>query len=542
MGNLLRLLKIVARLVVLLLSPRSPDDVLRFFASLGGCWTKLGQALALRYDLLPPAYCDALFRLFDSNPAEPLSQMLRDVPQAARAALVDLEPTALASGSIAQVHRASLSDGTSVVVKIRHRKAVRRFRQDLSIMRRLLRNAAFFGRQRVRSFEIFFEEFEDWTLRELDLRNEVSNARLLSFNAEGSEQEAYPQIYASLCAENFVVMDFVAGPTLASAIGRNGNSTVVANRCEIAGKILLNSLNQIYVFGVFHADLHPANIIIGEGGRIYYVDFGITGYITDDVRESVMLYSASLFLGDVDGAVGEILSWIDPRSPGRPEDAKAELSRMLRQYLLTFELGGEGVTGATPQTLDVELLSVLQHHRLVFRPEFSVYMKAITTLNGVLFDLVPDFPLQDRISRFFRRYFESDILGEVLDPPSALFAMRQVRRFRRLGETLDQLTTAGSEAGYRLKELTDGLYSRIVIPMAVLGAALLVLATWGPNLLRINVSLGFTNLRLSTLFYFGMGVAMIMLALAVLRVRRIRDLPDRQPGRELRISARPPRI
>ena len=53
---------------------------------------------------------------------------------------------------------------------------------------------------------------------------------------------------------------------------------------RVARHLDWNMLNQVYVFGVFHADLHPANLFVLPGDAIGYVDFGIVGQLSDRLR------------------------------------------------------------------------------------------------------------------------------------------------------------------------------------------------------------------------------------------------------------------
>src|SRR5208282_1239162 len=75
---------------------------------------------------------------------------------------------------------------------------------------------------------------------------------------------------------------------------------------QVAANIVWNFLNQVYVIGIFHADLHPANLLVLPGNRIGYVDFGITGRLPANVRESLILLARRLLRGDVDGAMVEL--------------------------------------------------------------------------------------------------------------------------------------------------------------------------------------------------------------------------------------------
>src|SRR5204863_3317982 len=73
-----------------------------------------------------------------------------------------------------------------------------------------------------------------------------------------------------------------------------------------------NMLNQVYIFGCFHADLHPANLFVLPGDVIGYVDYGIVGQLSEPVRGSLTRYSWLLFRGEVEDAVRELMRWLAP--------------------------------------------------------------------------------------------------------------------------------------------------------------------------------------------------------------------------------------
>ena len=107
---------------------------------LGGLWVKLGQALALRFDILPADYCLQFFQLL--NQIEPFSGQQCPGDPRARAALArwkrvfrSFEWQPHAAASIGQVHRAELPDGTRVAVKIQRPGIRELVRADLTLMR-----------------------------------------------------------------------------------------------------------------------------------------------------------------------------------------------------------------------------------------------------------------------------------------------------------------------------------------------------------------------------------------------------------------------
>ena len=98
-----------------------------------------------------------------------------------------------------------------------------------------------------------------------------------------------------------------------------------------------NMLNQVFVHGYFHADLHPANLFVLPGNAIGYVDYGIVGSLPDDTRDLLTHYSWLLFHGDVDAAVTELMRWLAPTPATDPEAARTYLVSVHRSFV--YEMG-----------------------------------------------------------------------------------------------------------------------------------------------------------------------------------------------------------
>ena len=101
-----------------LLRRRAPPGPVRMRAALeqlGGAWVKLGQMLALRFDLLPAAYCDELFKLLNEVRPFPYAQVReivqRELGGPPEAVFRAFAPEPFAAASIGQVHRAVLPGG-----------------------------------------------------------------------------------------------------------------------------------------------------------------------------------------------------------------------------------------------------------------------------------------------------------------------------------------------------------------------------------------------------------------------------------------------
>ena len=107
-------------------------------------------------------------------------------------------------------------------------------------------------------------------------------------------------------------------------------------------------LNQVFVFGYFHADLHPANIFVLAGDAIGYVDFGIVGQLPNRIRESLTRYSWLLFRGEVEAAVRELMRWLAPSPATDTDDAQRQLIRLHQAFLYDAIADRSRVTAEAP--------------------------------------------------------------------------------------------------------------------------------------------------------------------------------------------------
>ena len=204
---------------------------------------------------------------------------------------------------------------------------------------------------------------------------------------------------------------------------------------QVAANIVWNFLNQVYVIGLFHADLHPANLLVLPGNRIGYVDFGITGRLPANVRQSLALFARRLLRGDVDGAMVELTRWVTPSTRTVQGDAIDELKELARGFL--FELRA---TQQSRQVLaagyQIALLGAIRRHNMTVDPVVLSYVKAVITMDSITTELAPTFdPVKHEL-----RFFSALTLDEVHDSLKPAELVNTVMDYRyRIDRTLDFL-------------------------------------------------------------------------------------------------------
>ena len=215
---------------------------------------------------------------------------------------------------------------------------------DIALMRRvatLVDRTQLLGATRTREI---VDELARWTREELDYEVEAANAIAIRENIRDAQTEYAPEVHLHLSTRRVLTAERLDGLPLVDIIrelraDRDGCTQRLAaagyDLDEAAANVVWNFLGQVYATGVFHGDLHPANVLLLEGNRIGYVDFGIVGRIPQEVQQSLGDYARSLFGGDCADAVDQLLRWLRPSAKtdpdGRPRgDARASPSSSSR--------------------------------------------------------------------------------------------------------------------------------------------------------------------------------------------------------------------
>jgi predicted unusual protein kinase regulating ubiquinone biosynthesis (AarF/ABC1/UbiB family)/nucleotide-binding universal stress UspA family protein len=263
---------------------------------LGPTFAKLGQILSTRPDLLPPAFIEELSTLQDNVP--PLTQ--REVVEVMEEELgvpwedvfESLDAKPMAAGTIAQVHRATLTGGERVVIKVQRPTAREDILRDLGLLKlfaeKTVDRPAF---RQVVDMGAIFEHLSTSLQRELDFREEASNIERMREVLKPYPRLDVPAVYKDFSTSRLLVLEEIQG--VAIRMAPEGDA-----RREAARQLLESYYRQILTDGFFHADPHPGNLMWWND-RIYFLDFGMVGELGSDVRELLMLMLMSFWQEDV---------------------------------------------------------------------------------------------------------------------------------------------------------------------------------------------------------------------------------------------------
>src|SRR5919106_1633496 len=264
---------------------------------LGPTFAKMGQILSTRPDLLPHAFVEELSTLQDRVP--PMSE--QDVVKVMEEELgvpwedvfESIDPEPMAAGTIAQVHRATLTDGERVVVKVQRPSARKDILQDLGLLELFAEKTA--EREAFRQvvdLPTIVEHLSDSLRRELDFRQEAENLERMHGVLGPFSRLDVPRLYGELSTERLLVMEEIQGVPIREA--PQGEA-----RTEAARQLLESYYQQILSDGFFHADPHPGNMMWWHD-RIYLLDLGMVGEVDPETRQLMLLLLMAFWREDVD--------------------------------------------------------------------------------------------------------------------------------------------------------------------------------------------------------------------------------------------------
>ena len=398
--------------------PSRPVRARAALEQLGGAWIKLGQLLAMRVDLLPAPYRAALFALRDAAAPVPYARVREIVRQelgaAPEAVFRAFAAEPFAAAAIGQVHRAVLPTGERVAVKVQRPFIRQDVQTDLGLMyavARVLDWTHLFGATGSRAV---IDEFARWSADELDYLVEARQAAPLYDHARGERLEKVARVHGAYTTSRVLTSELIEGVPLVEIVGavRDGNAGYLRalsasgyDLDRVVRHLDWNMLNQVHVFGCFHADLHPTNLFVLPGDAIGYVDFGLVGQLPADERDSLTRYNWLLFQGDVGGAISELMRSLGPMPATAAAATRERLIRAHQTFLYRLGAAASGAEAVENpySALAVAIMQTIRTHELTLSPSVAAYLKMSATIGTLRHQLAPTYDLPLNVRRFFER-------------------------------------------------------------------------------------------------------------------------------------------
>src|SRR3989344_5940940 len=396
-----------------------------FFEDMGGVFFKLGQILAMRFDLLPAPHALALFDLFEHATPIDNNRMFEVFRQQYGAPIENyfiLEPTPLATASFGQVYRGTYQS-EPIVVKLQKPGVVETVVTDMAILRGLSWFIAPFGLLRVVPLREVLDQLEEWLIDEVDYRREALNGPIIYKHIERhhlQEHVVVPRIYEEFTRPCVIVESLIEGRTVADLMRQYDSGSLPFDATAVTHAFIRDLMRQYFIDHFFQADPHTGNLMVLPNGAISFIDFGIVGrpisathHFCEFIWGAVNLDYARMVHGMMEFAKARLSAELgDDQSP---KDEKAlEITLTFIEERLVEELKPvmfEWHASTGDPSLDLakrsssvaffKVIRILERFDLRLPPDVIAFIRMLLIIDMVCLRLTPEFNMVVAVHSFF---------------------------------------------------------------------------------------------------------------------------------------------
>ena len=455
----------------------TPEKLRHILEDLGPTFVKLGQVMSMRPDFLPQEYCDELMKLQNGAKPLPFSTILEVIEQEYsrrwNKVFSSIDEEVLGSASIAQVHRAVLTSGERVVVKVQRPGIYKVMARDMVLLRRASRLVRVVSHsQDVIDFDMVLEEMWGIAKQEMDFLIEADHIEEFRHLNQDEAFVTCPNVYRNLTTQHILVMEYVDGVRIDDFDGLRARGVDITLLGRRLGE---NYVKQIIEDGYFHADPHPGNIWV-RGGRIVWLDLGMMGRLSNRDRTAIRKAVIALANHDTFEMKTAVLALGVPRGHINHTALYQDIDALMAQYsALDFRELKMG-------QLTRQIMNILRVHHIACPQGLSMFARGILTIEGVMRLVCPkvsfveifakslqlnfkkNFDWRDELSKAKRESYL--LMRKSMALPEQI---SDILKMTMSGQTKVNLDLTGSEEPLRH---VDKMVNRVIV--AVLCAALLL--------------------------------------------------------------------
>ena len=383
---------------------------------LGTTALKIGQQLGVRSDLFPSEYCDELVKLLDEVAPFPTETAIKIIEETQGKPLHEMfaafDPEPIGSGSIACVYQALLITGEKVAVKVRRPGIEKQFKADFKVLQMFNSIAETLGLGGGAKMNTVIVECQRMLVDEMNLLLEGRQAEVFRREARDrmKGKVTAPRVYHQFSCTQILVTEFVHAHSMKEILGAIQKNDL-ENISYLQGlgydfkKISRRMLHLFYweTFEamIFHADLHPANILVLPDNTIVMVDFGCCGAIPPKYKRNLFGFLKSVAVADLTGAVRNMIGLSEPLPPIDIEKYTFEMTGIVREFLVTAHSRHVPWQEKCNGNEIRESLNLARKYGVSMRPELLRYFRANSHMDYMVYRLNPN----ANPSKQFRKYY-----------------------------------------------------------------------------------------------------------------------------------------
>lgn len=480
------------------------EHVRKMLEELGPTFVKFGQLLSTRPDVVPQDVLVELRKLQDEVPSFPsetaFSMIEQELGLSVERLFLEIEAEPIAAASIGQVHRAVLPNGDRVIVKVQRPEAEAQIRADIDLLYQVAGLMSEYWTDIFIDPVALVDQFARGIRNELDYHVEARNCERFQKNFAGSQMVHIPRVYWQYTTARVLTLEEMDGVQL---VDLDIAAMDMFERKALTALLADTWLKMIYEHGFFHADPHPANILVREDGHISLIDFGIAGRLTEKDRFNLL----ELFMDVLDEKIERVPRRLESLGVEFPREKEAEFIAEARDVFTKYY--GSTLQDIDPVAVLRDIFGVIYRLQLKLPTQYLLLEKTAATLEGIGSQMYPDFNIFEfadpYIRDFLRRRYSPGALLEEGSSQIQGYA-RMLREFpSQISDALEQVRRGDvsvnfvhrnlEEVLHRFSIMTNRLVLAVIYGSIILGSSIIGLSTeGGPRLLGISIFalLGFT--------------------------------------------------
>ncbi len=467
-----------------------PVRIRKVLEELGPAYIKLGQMLSTRPDLVGWDMANELEKLRDDTPATPFPEIKKVIEEQLGKPIdkvyKNLDENPVGSASIGQVYKATLIENNEeVAIKVQKPHIQKMIYADIKIMEFLAQKMdKYFQKTRIYNLPAIIYEFKRSIKKELNYKDEVGNMEHLAYNFRRSPNIHIPKAYTDYCSEKLITMEFIKGIEVEKIFDSDDPKY---NKKLIADRGVKAYFKQIFIDGFFHADPHPANIMIMDNNEVCFIDEGMMGTLDNNFKENIAELILLLINGNTDHLLNQFLYMgvinKEQRSSGKLKD---DVEDLMNKYY-----------GSDLKNMDggfQDLINVMIENDVKLPREFVMIGRGLALIEETGKKLNPEFNTVKQLRKLSKRIIFNKYNPKRILENGENYLLEIEHLAKNLPSRVDNLVTLLEKGEIKitlkhvnLEKLVHQLSVSIIIAGLLVGSSLTIMSNAGPKLFDMSI-------------------------------------------------------
>lgn len=483
---------------------------------LGPTFVKLGQVLSTRPDIIPESIVKELTAL--QNKVSPFaSELSRSIIEnELKAHLSEIFPyfedIPMASGSIGQVHNARLSNGTEVVVKVKRPGINSIITNDISILSYIAEQA-----EKIEDFKIYrptmiVNEFARRMEHELDFISEASNTARFYKIFEDDNTIKIPRVFWDYTTHSVLTLERFAYTNLTDI---HKLKEMGIDKKKLATDLMSLFVAQYFQKNLFHADPHPGNLMVSNSGAIAMIDFGMIGYVSEELKNQIGASLIALIKRDLDLFVDIFMDMGVVSTDINLHGLQLSLFEIMEKYY------GMPLKNVDAKKAFSDIMSLAREYDMMLPQDFILLAKSFVTVTSIARTLDPDFNFIETVTPFAHRLLKDKFSPSTLTKKATITTWHLTNLIRHAPKEiryiLRKIMSGNMQIVLKHKGLetlitdidrsSNRLALSIILASTVIASSIIMMAGIGPTILGNISVLGIIGYLLATFMGFSLVIA-----------------------------------